>query len=65
LSLAIAIIKFSAHFHKLEDNIKIYIKGMVGESGVDSCSSRQGLVAGFCEHSNELSGFTKGREFLD
>jgi len=32
---------------------------------MDSCGSRQGPVAGCCEHDNELSGSIKGGEFLD
>jgi hypothetical protein len=32
---------------------------------VDSSGSGYGLVADFCEHSNEPSGSIKGGEFLD
>jgi hypothetical protein len=32
--------------------------------GLDSCASGQGIVAGSCEYGNEISGSTKGGEFL-
>jgi hypothetical protein len=34
-------------------------------SQLDSAGSGWGSVAGYCEDSNELSGFIKGGEFLD
>jgi hypothetical protein len=37
----------------------------VGVCGMDLSGSGQWPVAGFCEHGNEPSGFTKGGEFLD
>jgi hypothetical protein len=33
--------------------------------GLDSSGSVSGLVAGCCEHCNELYGSIKGRKFLD
>jgi hypothetical protein len=35
------------------------------ECGLDSSSSRQGQVAGWCESCNEISGSIKGGEFTD
>jgi hypothetical protein len=32
---------------------------------VDSSGSGRGLVAGSCEHDNEISGSMEGGEFLD
>jgi len=37
----------------------------VGGCGLDSSGSGLGPVAGSCKYGNELSGSTKGREFLD
>jgi len=37
----------------------------VGRHGLDASGSGQGPVACFYEHSNELSGSIKCREFLD
>jgi hypothetical protein len=37
----------------------------VGMYGLDASGSGQGQVADSCEHGNEPSGSTKGREFLD
>jgi len=36
-----------------------------GGFGLNSRGSGQGQMAGFCEHSNELSGCVKSREKLD
>jgi hypothetical protein len=33
--------------------------------GLDASGSRQGPVAGCCEHGNEPYGYIKGGEFLD
>jgi len=44
---------------RYEDNIR------VGKWGKNACGSERGSVSGCCEHGNELSGSTKGREFLD
>jgi hypothetical protein len=33
--------------------------------GLNSPGSGEGLVAGSCEHDNELSGFLKGGQFLE
>jgi len=38
---------------------------MVGRCGLDASGSRQGPVAGCCEHSKEPSGPIKGGEFLE
>jgi hypothetical protein len=46
-----------------EDNIKMYLKE-IGYKGVHWIHL-EGLVAGFCEHSNESLSTIKGREFLD
>jgi hypothetical protein len=40
--------------HRWEDNIKMKELGC----GLDSSGSGQGLLAGFCEHSNKPSGST-------
>jgi hypothetical protein len=37
----------------------------MGRCGLDSCGTRQGQVAGSCEHGNGPSGSVKVREFLD
>jgi hypothetical protein len=37
----------------------------VGMCGLEASSSRQGAVAGTCEHGNKPSGSIKGGEFLD
>jgi hypothetical protein len=37
----------------------------MGRCGLDSSGSRQGPVAGCCEHGNEPSGSIKGGEFFD
>jgi hypothetical protein len=37
----------------------------MGGGGVDSCGSREGQVAGCCEHCDEISGFVKRGEYFD
>jgi hypothetical protein len=37
----------------------------VGRCGLDASGSGYGPVAGSCEHCNEPSDSTKGKEFLD
>jgi hypothetical protein len=37
----------------------------VRKCGLDASGSRQGPVAGSCEHGSEPSGSIKGKEFLD
>jgi hypothetical protein len=37
----------------------------VGNCGLDESASEQGLLAGPCEHSNELQGTIKGEEIFD
>jgi hypothetical protein len=32
---------------------------------MESTSSKKGLMAGSCEHANEISGNLRGRELLD
>jgi hypothetical protein len=39
------------------------LRSRVGEGELDSFDSGQGLVAGCCEHGNEHSDSTKGRQF--
>jgi hypothetical protein len=50
----------------LEDNIiRMDLRDIVWESGLDSSGSGQGPMLGPCEHDNETSGSIKGGEFLD
>jgi flavodoxin len=37
----------------------------MGKFGLVASGSGSGIMAGFCEHGNELSGCIKDREFLD
>jgi hypothetical protein len=47
-----------------QDNIKVYLKKKrVWRCGLDSSGPKQSPVAGFCEHSNELSGSKKAVNF--
>jgi hypothetical protein len=48
-----------------EDNIKMKLRERLGRFALDTCGSRQGQVAGSCEHGNEPSVSIKRREFLD
>jgi hypothetical protein len=49
-----------------EDNIRMDLSKMGLEGcGLDSCRSRQSLVAGFCEHGDAPSGSIKDGKFLD
>jgi hypothetical protein len=47
-----------------EDNIKMDLRETGFEGGLDSSSSRQGPVAGSCEHGNEPSGSIKDEDLL-
>jgi hypothetical protein len=49
--------------HTWEDNIKIDLREMGCNSGLDSHGSRLGQMAGSCEDSNESLDAIKGREF--
>jgi hypothetical protein len=57
--------RFRRPGHKWKDNIKMDLRKLGLDCGLDSSGSGQGPVAGSCEHSNEPSGFVKGKEFLD
>jgi hypothetical protein len=48
-----------------EDNIRMNLKEVGQEYGMDSVGSGQGQVAGTCECGNEHSGSIKCGEFLD
>ena len=48
-----------------DDNIKMDLKEVGWEYGLDRAGSGQGQVAGTCECGNELSGYIKCGEFLD
>jgi hypothetical protein len=37
----------------------------MGSYGLHSCDSREGPVAGSCEHVNKSSASVRGREFFD
>jgi hypothetical protein len=49
-----------------EDHIRMDRREIwwVGRCGLHASGSRQGPVAGFCEHGDEPSGSIKGGEFL-
>jgi len=49
---------------KWVDNISVDLKNKMWRCGLDSTVSEQGVEVGFCEHDNELSDSTKGRNFL-
>jgi hypothetical protein len=51
--------------HTWKDNIKMDFKKQGVKNGLNSSGSKQGPVAGSCEHNNETSGSTKGRECID
>jgi hypothetical protein len=53
------------HRHRQKDNFYIGSeRKRVGGCALDSSGSEQGSAGGSYEHSNELSGSIKGREFL-
>jgi hypothetical protein len=48
--------------HRWKDNIKMYLREIGLESGLDSSGSEYKPVAGSCERGNELSCSIKGGE---
>jgi hypothetical protein len=51
------------HKHRWEYNVKIHLKDVIGECGVDSSGSGQRVVMGSCERDNETLSFMKCWEY--
>jgi hypothetical protein len=48
----------------MKNNIKMALKNRIWVYELDSPDPREGTMANFCEHCNELQGSTKGNKFL-